>query len=308
MITCIHGDCRDVLPTFPAQSVQCVITSPPYFGLRKYGDDPRELGREQTPMEYVAAQVQVFRLCRRVLRDDGTLWIVIGDSYSHDSKWGGRTGGKHAQGLHGTESGIGRDRRVTGLGDKQLIGIPWRLALALQDDGWVLRAEIIWHKPNAMPESARDRPTRAHETIFLLSKEEHYYFDADAIKEPAVSGDPTAPREPRGAVGSPNAGRRSKQDDALPRLAHRNGRSVWTIPARGLTDEHYAPMPELLAERCVLAGSRAGDIVLDPFGGSGTVGRVAERFGRNAILIDLYAEYVEMQQRRTDQVQREMFV
>jgi DNA modification methylase len=180
-IRIINGDCRDVLRTLEDASVNCCVTSPPYFGLRDYGVDG-QIGLEQTPDEYVAEMVAVFREVRRVLRDDGTLWLNLGDSYANDGKWGGSSGGKHASALHG-KSGIGRGKVTTGLKPKDLIGIPWRVAFALQADGWYLRQDIIWHKPNPMPESVTDRCTKAHEYVFLLSKSPRYYFDADAIAE-----------------------------------------------------------------------------------------------------------------------------
>ena len=274
--TLLQGDCRDHLALMPAGGVQCVITSPPYFGLRRYTDDPREIGTEATPAEYAAALVAVFGQVWRVLADDGTLWLNLGDCYANDTKWGGSTSGKHATGLHGATY-IGRVRTNTGLPSKSLMGIPWRVAFALQDAGWVLRSDIVWNKPNAMPESVTDRPTRSHEYLFLFSKQPRYYYDADAIKEPAVNGDARQP------------------------LTHRNKRTVWTIPTQGLRDAHYAPMPEALVEPCILAGSRPGDTVLDPFMGSGTVARVALKHQRHAIGIDL--GYQDLQAKRTDGVQ-----
>lgn len=184
-ITVLTGDCRDVLPYIPSRSINCVASSPPYFGLRDYGVGG-QIGLEQTPDEYVAemvmVMVMVFREVRRTLRDDGTLWLNLGDSYANDGKWGGSTGGKHAKTLHAQP--IGRSERCTGLKPKDLIGIPWRVAFALQADGWYLRQDIIWHKPNPMPESVRDRCTKAHEYIFMFSKSARYYYDIDAIAEP----------------------------------------------------------------------------------------------------------------------------
>lgn len=311
LIKLVHGDCRTVLPTLPRKSVQCIVTSPPYFGLRQYGDDPREIGREQTPAEYVAAMVEVFRLCRDVLADDGVLWLNVGDSYANDAKWGGASGGKHQQGLHG-QTGVGRSKRATGLGEKQLIGIPWRLAFGLQDDGWILRADVIWHKPSAMPESVKDRPTRDHEYLFLFSKRPRYFYDAEAIAEPTTGTTPPSAasfkrdgnkRSASLVPGAP-ATHRADRPDVLYNGAARNRRTVWSIPAQPLADEHYAPMPERLAELCILAGSRAGDTVLDPFGGSGTTGRAAIKHNRRAVLIELYSKHLDISERRTDGVQQ----
>lgn len=296
--TLLQGDACEMLRTLPDRSVQCIVSSPPYFGLRKYTDDAREIGHEPTPAAFVAALVAVFHEARRVLRDDGTLWVVIGDSYANDSKWGGRTGGKHAKALHG-ETGIGREKRTTGLPDGTLIGTPWRLAFALQDDGWILRQEIIWSKPNGMPDPTTTRCTRTHETVFMLSKCKSYYYDAAAIAEKAVAKKAAHLVAGKGEYGDGFAERWQPKET-------RNARSVWSIATTGLAEDHYAPMPEELARRCILAGSAAGDTVLDPFMGSGTVGRVAEKLQRYAIGIDL--GYQELQQKRTDKIQVEMFV
>lgn len=300
MITHLCGDCRDILPTLPAQSVRSVVTSPPYYGLRDYGM-PGQIGLEPTPCEYVQALVGVFREVRRLLADDGTLWLNLGDSYASDTKWGGSTSGKHAGKLHG-DTGIGRRRTATGLPDKSLMGIPWRVAFALQDDGWILRSDIIWHKPNAMPESIKDRPTRAHEYLFLLSKQPRYYYDADAITEQAATGY----KGSSFTVGKTHDAKAAlKPVGQRPRVETdtRNKRSVWSIATRGYADAHFAVMPEALVEPCILAGSAPGDTILDPFGGSGTVGRVALKHQRKAVLIELNADYIELQNKRTDGVQ-----
>ncbi len=209
----VTGGCLTVLPTLVEKSVQTCVTSPPYFGLRDYGHAD-QIGLEKTPEEYVEKLVAVFREVRRVLKNDGTLWLNLGDSYANDGKWGGSTGGLHMRELHG--SSIGRTKRSTGLKPKDLIGIPWRVAFALQDDGWYLRSDIIWSKPNPMPESVEDRPTKAHEYLFLLSKDERYFYDSAAIAEPATTGDHarngqldriTKHRGSRGRTGSRDVGR-----------------------------------------------------------------------------------------------------
>jgi DNA modification methylase len=312
----IHvGDCVERMREMPAASVQCCVTSPPYFGLRDYGVEG-QIGLEDTPDAYVDRLVEVFREVRRVLRDDGTLWLNLGDSYANDSKWGGSTSGKHAQAVHGN-SGIGRRRHNTGLKSKDLIGIPWRVAFALQADGWYLRQDIIWHKPNPMPESVRDRCTKAHEYLFLLSKSERYYFDSEAMQEPAVGQndhDLTGPGY--AAPGqAPNRGNRlakaavARSGGALtggverstlgtPAAGTRNKRSVWTVSPKPFKGAHFATFPPALIEPCVLAGSPPGGVVLDPFGGAGTTGLVAAQHGRVGVLCELNPAYVDLAERR----------
>lgn len=268
----INGDCRGVLAVLASQSVQCLITSPPYWGLRRYTNDPREIGCESTPAAYVAALIAVFNKAWRVLRNDGTVWVNLGDAYASDTKWGGTTGGKHAKALHGTNY-IGRARTQTGLPSKSLIGLPWRFALAMQDAGWTLRNEIIWEKPAAMTENVTDRFARSHEHVFLFSKQEHYYFDHIASRERTVGDD-----------------------------GWRNGRTIWRINPTA-TPGHNATFPEQLVERCLLSCTKPGDTVLDNFGGSGTTPRVALRHHRRAISIDLNPAYIPMQERRTAGVQ-----
>lgn len=303
-ITILHGDCRDLLPTLDDGSVQTCVTSPPYWGLRDYGV-AGQIGREPTLVEYVQTLVAVFREVRRVLRDDATLWLNLGDAFSMDSKWGGASGAKNYTSAAG---GMPCERRTTGLGDKQLLGLPWRVAFALQDDGWILRSDIIWHKPNVMPESVKDRPTRSHEYLFLFAKSQRYYYDADAIKE-AVTGNAHGGKEPnqhqRWAIGLAS----SKTTLGITHGSNiRNRRSVWAITTTPTPFAHFATFPEALVEPCILAGSRAGDTVLDPFGGSGTTARVAERLQRNAVLCELNPAYIDLAERRTDGVQLEAFV
>lgn len=312
------GDCVASMRQMEAGSVHTCITSPPYFGLRDYGNDG-QIGLESTPDEFVAALVNVFREVRRVLRDDGTLWLNLGDSYANDGKWGGSSGGKHASTLHGASS-IGRGKVTTGLKPKDLIGIPWRVAFALQADGWYLRQDIIWHKPNPMPESVRDRCTKAHEYVFLLSKGPRYYFDHEAIKEPAVGGhsgraatfdrsgnavaehvipgQSAAQHRPRPSV---KRGGFAGKTNALPgREAFRavtetrNRRSVWSVPTRAFRGAHFATFPEQLIEPCILAGAPEAGVVLDPFMGAGTTAVAAERLGRQWIGCELNPEYADM--------------
>lgn len=290
------GDALDQLRALPDQSVHCCVTSPPYYGLRDYGI-AGQLGLEQTPEEYVANLVDVFREVRRVLRDDGTLWLNIGDSYAT----GGRAfGGKHVA-PGGTASGW--HSAPPGLKHKDLIGIPWRLALALQADGWYLRSDIIWTKPNAMPESVTDRPTRAHEYIFLMSKSPRYYYDAESVKEPAVGskkGKWSSFKRDDSKRGesicplSPTPTHRQARDEVRYDGELRNRRSVWSVATRSFKGAHFAVFPCELVEPCILAGCPGGGTVLDPFGGSGTVAAVAEKLGRNSIYIDLNPSYAEM--------------
>ena len=315
----LQGDCLDEMEWMANESVQCCVTSPPYFGLRDYGH-AGQIGLETSPAEYVHRLVDVFREVRRVLKPDGTLWLNLGDSYANDAKWGGSSGGKHVQALHGN-TGIGRGKKDTGLKPKDLVGAPWRVAFALQEDGWYLRQDIIWHKPNPMPESVRDRCTKAHEYIFLFSKSPKYYFDIEAMKEPAVGAnlhDATGRTKQRGlrdtfkrddskraqVIPGQSAGtHRPDRDDNQYDLFTRNRRSVWTVPTRPFKGAHFAVYPPKLIEPCILAGSRVGDVLFDPFAGSGTTGVVAVTHGRKAIMCELNAEYVELIKARMAQAE-----
>ncbi len=252
----LTGDSLAMLHTLPDASVHCVVTSPPYFRLRDYGIDG-QIGLEKSPIAYIARLVDVFREVRRVLRNDGTLWLNIADSFASDSKWGGCTGGKHVTSLHGAK-GPGRTKVVTGLEDKNMIGIPWRLAFALQDDGWNLRQDIIWHKTAPMPESVRDRCTRAHEYLFMLTKSKRYFYDAVAIEEPTVSNHASGngyKRDER-LTYSDDAGIRGSDQPWTP-TAMRNKRSVWTLSPEPTHYEHYAAYPTKLVEPCILSGTSA---------------------------------------------------
>lgn len=300
----IHvGDCRESMRGMEAGSVQCVVTSPPYFGLRDYGH-AGQIGLEPTPDEFVSALVEVFREVRRVLRDDGTVWLNLGDSYATDSKWGGSTGGKASKGIHGLGGG-GRNKTSVGLPDKNLIGIPWRVAFALQADGWYLRQDIIWHKPNPMPESVKDRCTKAHEYIFLLTKSPRYFFDGDAIKESAVGpvGGATGRGKQKSAAAYAINGGQPQRDNSGGLGGDgvsRNRRSVWTVTTKPFKGAHFATFPPELIEPCIKAGSRHGDTVLDPFGGAGTTGLVSARLNRNSVLCELNPEYAELARTRLD--------
>lgn len=386
------GDCRELMRGLPDGSIDCVVTSPPYWGLRDYGIDPSIwggrtdcehrwgdeltrhkggphgagvaldgrsvvkakssckdvpsgqfcqdcgawrgcLGLEPDYRLYVDHMVEVFGEVKRVLRDEGTLWLNLGDCYAtgagavgscpgggaQGEKWRGSRGkslanGRGDCGPEGHTKAIGpmtQPNRLPqpGLKPKDLVGIPWRVAFALQDDGWYLRSEIIWHKPNPMPESVTDRPTKAHEQLFLLTKAERYFYDADAIKEPAscnthprwsgVSPKSSAPRGENLGV-KQNAFFASATSANV--VSHRNKRSVWTIPTEPMPEAHFAIMPTKLVQPCILAGCPEGGLVLDPFGGSGTVGKVAEELGRKWVLFDVSREYAGIAKRRTAQV------
>lgn len=329
---CHVGDCRESMRMLieAGVRVQCVVTSPPYYGLRDYGHDG-QLGLEKTPAEYVAAMVEVFRLVRELLCDDGTLWLNIGDSYA-----GGNTGGKWREGSARADGDVredGHSRRnrngngaVSGCKPKDLIGIPWMLAFALRADGWYLRQDIIWSKPNPMPESVTDRCTKAHEYVFLLAKSGRYYYDGDAIKEPATFEGPngrqlspyaqgfarrTPEEEQERRARSGNKARKLGEERGRPGShiggsvpwegVTRNKRSVWTVCTEPYLGAHFATYPRDLVRPCVLAGSRVGDVVFDPFLGSGTTAEVAQELGRQWVGCELNPEYVKLQAARTRQ-------
>jgi DNA modification methylase len=287
----LKGDCRDVLRTLPDASVHCVVTSPPYWGLRDYGV-AGQVGLEPSYLDFVDQMVGVFRDVRRVLREDGTCWLNLGDSYA--SAWVcNRRSEIGAGSLANGKRDARPNRLVGGLKEKDLCGIPWRVAFALQADGWYLRQDIIWSKPNPMPESVRDRCTKAHEYLFLLSKSERYHYDQDAIAEP-VAKQWTEANGPvgRNGLSVKDGGQRNPQTGAG--LTERNKRSVWEVTTQPFSEAHFATFPPALIEPCIKAGCPAGGTVLDPFGGAGTTGLVADRLGRNAILIELNPEYAAM--------------
>lgn len=328
---CYQGDCievmRELIDMGGGGSVQTIITSPPYYGLRDYGV-AGQIGLEETPNEYIKKLVDVFTIAKELLADDGTLWLNIGDSYAGSGKGSNPDGTPHISTLNGkqgtntgTVTGINKPQKANkiGLKNKDLIGIPWMLAFALRDSGWYLRQDIIWAKPNPMPESVKDRCTKSHEYLFLLTKSAKYYFDNEAIKELSVSGDGNPPR---GSLGNekPNQERRNKtkfggdkygnNDDITTRTKSgniyiptetRNKRSVWEISTQSCSEAHFAVMPEALVEPCILAGSKFGDIVFDPFMGSGTVGKVAQNLGRKWLGAELNLDYLKIQNKRTAQ-------
>lgn len=301
----IHvGDARHILQTLPPSSAHCCVTSPPYFGLRDYGVDG-QIGREGSVEEYIASLVSTFRGVRRILRDDGTLWLNLGDSYS--------SGGRKAYDLSLVSKTSGVTNRSAGgarvtpswAKPKDLLGIPWRVALALHADGWYLRQDIIWHKPNPMPESVEDRCTRSHEYIFLLSKAPKYYFDSTAIKEPLSRPDEGKRKTPARFGGADKSGDASKQSRLHSGNEYlgtsdgkRNKRSVWTVSTKPFKGAHFATFPLDLVEPCILAGCPVGGVVLDPFGGAGTTGLCAVKNNRNATLCELNREYALMAQER----------
>ena len=321
------GDCRDTMRRWAGEGVrvQTCVTSPPYFGLRDYGHEG-QIGLEQTPEEYIAAMVEVFRCVRDVLADDGTLWLNIGDSYAG----AGYSNHKGTGGTQREDGGKQRHLSGTGFKNKDLIGIPWMLAFALRADGWFLRQDIIWHKPNPMPESVRDRCTKAHEYIFLLSKSERYFFDADAIRTPlaessvarlsqpgldAQRGSDRVPGKTNGNMKAVRFGGNKYGDDTSaesrtksgntwqPDAKGANKRSVWTVPTRSYKGAHFATFPPALIEPCILAGSRSSDIVLDPFMGSGTTAAVALQHSRKYLGCELNPAYEGLQKERLSGVQ-----
>jgi len=342
---CYQGDCRAVMRDLIAAGVrvQCIVTSPPYWGLRDYGV-AGQLGQEPTLREFIANMVEVFDLCRELLADDGTLWLNMGDSYaSTGGPTGPMTGAQFINRQRGKAVICLNNRKAgqeEGLKPKDLVGQPWRLAFALQDAGWWLRQDIIWHKPNPMPESVRDRCTKAHEYLFLMTRSERYYFDQEAILEPVspntharlsqnVQAQIGSARANGGAKSNGNmkaVGRKvypgngvgfghgydeapkgrvknnASFDEAMAIMpTERNRRSVWTIPTQSFKGAHFATFPETLVEPCILAGSRPGDIVFDPFMGSGTVASVAQRLGRRWLGAELNADYIALQAERTRQ-------
>ena len=296
----LFGDCRETLPAFIDEARMCV-TSPPYYGLRDYGGEASQIGMEQTPEEYIQQLVEVFRLVRDNLTDDGTLWVNIGDSYYNyrsDGNYPKQTVSKTRQDLP-TKTPV-RGNKLEGLKSKDLIGIPWMLAFALRADGWYLRQDIIWHKPNPMPESVQDRCTKAHEYIFLLSKNKNYYFNNEAIKEPAkdwgTRDRSNGKYHNHGSGLVPHSGLTKSYE-------RKNKRSVWSVTKKPYKGAHFATFPPDLIEPCILAGSEPGDIILDPFMGSGTTAMVAKQHGRYYMGCELHEDYGELIKNRVPEEQ-----
>lgn len=304
------GDCIEMMRMLPDQSVHTCITSPPYFGLRDYGVDG-QIGLEASPREFIESLVAVFREVHRVLRNDGTLWVNLGDSYASGGRGGGgRYMAERGDGAwQGKGDATGWRSAPAGWKHKDLLGLPWRLAIALQDEGWYLRQDIIWHKPNPMPESIKDRCTKAHEYLFLLSKSPRYYFDQDAIREPAraqaapesASRRNSFARETKYTDGEhgQTAQHRTGRDD-VDYDETRNKRSVWTVATSGFKGAHFATFPPDLIRPCVQAGSPRGGLVLDPFGGAGTTALVAMQEGRQSVICELNPEYAALARQRLD--------
>lgn len=295
------GDCRETMKRLIAEGVkvQTCVTSPPYWGLRDYGVEG-QIGLERTPQEYVEKMVEVFRLVRDLLSEDGTLWLNLGDTYNSSTP-GARDAErwpKQSRNNHVVDKIAAAD-----LKPKDLVGIPWRVAFALQADGWYLRSDIIWHKPNPMPESVTDRPTKSHEYIFLMSKNERYYYDHEAIKEPAKDWGPRdRSKSKHNTDGFRAAGQPPHCGLTIGDYSNgRNKRSVWEVPSQPFSGAHFATFPSALIEPCILAGSRPVDIVLDPFFGSGTTGQVAEQLGRQWIGCEIQRGYEPLQKQRTAQ-------
>jgi len=304
--TVLYGDCRDTLKTIDTKIRMCV-TSPPYYGLRDYGGEENQIGLEQTPEEYIQQLVEVFRSVRDIMTDDGTLWVNMGDSYYNyrngaNEHYAKQSFSKTRQDLP-VRSPI-RGNKLEGIKNKDLIGIPWMLAFALRSDGWYLRQDIIWNKPNPMPESVKDRCTKSHEYIFLLSKNKNYYFDHKAISEPAKDWG-TRDRT-NGKYHNPGTGLQP-HSGLTKSYERKNKRSVWTVNKKPYKGAHFATYPEELIKPCILAGSQENDIVLDPFMGSGTTGKVAVSLGRYYIGCELNPEYGTLIDKRIQNTLSEHF-
>ncbi|CAB4240857.1 COG0863 DNA modification methylase [uncultured Caudovirales phage] len=311
------GDCRETMRRWKEQGIkaQTCVTSPPYYGLRDYGHDG-QIGLEETPEEYIAAMVEVFRCVWDVLEDDGTLWLNIGDSYYNYRPGQGQRQGKQSiasQKFSEVEICHKRGLKLDGFKEKDLIGIPWMLAFALRADGWYLRQDIIWHKPNPMPESVQDRCTKSHEYIFLMSKSQKYYYDHESIKEASVDPEGSANRykapffagEKHESGGySANGATHTKGMKEFD--GSRNKRSVWTVNTKPYAGAHFAVFPQDLIEPCIMAGAPVGGIVLDPFMGSGTTAQVAQDLGRQYLGCELNLDYKPLQDKRISQLSLEL--
>ncbi|MDO5714208.1 MAG: site-specific DNA-methyltransferase [Tissierellia bacterium] len=306
----INLDCLEALRCLPDNFFDCCITSPPYYGLRDYGEE-KQIGREKTPMEYINKLIEVFSEVRRVLKKEGTCWIVISDCYAGTRSKGEYKDPKYKKGRNGQRNSV--TEKLQDYKPKDLMGIPWQLALNLREDGWYLRSDIIWHKENSMPESAKDRPSRSYEHIFLLTKSRKYYYDYKAVAEPIAESSKKRYLAARGKDNkyqNKNIGMK-KQNINNPRERgeltppdKRNKRDLWTINTTSYRGEHYAVFPTKLAETCMLAGSPEGGIILDPFMGSGTVGLVAKENNRHYIGIEINKKYCDLAKERIEKVMR----
>ena len=311
--TLMQGDVRERLAEIPEKSVQTCITSPPYWGLRSYLPDGHEdkkveMGIESTPEEYVQNMVEVFRGVWRVLRDDGTVWLNLGDSYNANYRGGGPDSASSKQkSNYGTVDFMAKRAPLKdGIKPKDLVGAPWMVAFALRADGWYLRSDIIWAKPNPMPESVTDRVTKSHEYLFLMTKKQKYFYDAEAIREPIKPTSGVNMRAPKCGADRPQ-GTKNQNQKTYEVVKGANRRSVWTVATQPYPEAHFATFPPKLIEPCILAGSKRGDIVLDPFAGSGTTLWVAEQHGRDSIGIELNPEYCELVRKRMDNMQLNLF-
>lgn len=298
------GDCRETMREWARQGVkaQTCVTSPPYFGLRDYGHKG-QIGLEETPEQYIEAMVEVFRCVWDVLEDNGTLWLNIGDSYYNYRPGKGQALVKQSVANNDQDlpqTCARRGNKLDGLKEKDLIGIPWMLAFALRADGWYLRQDIIWHKPNPMPESVQDRCTKAHEYIFLLSKSQKYYYDIDAIKEEAHTTDASDRNRDESRLNN-TPGRTRMAGLTTNHYETKNKRSVWTVTTKPYEGAHFAVFPQDLIEPCILAGAPVGGVVLDPFMGSGTTAQVAQHLGRKYLGCELNSAYAELQKKRLQQ-------
>jgi len=299
----VQWDVMDQPWPIPDSVVQCCVTSPPYWGLRNY-EVHGQIGLERTPEEHVEKLVAVFREVRRVLRDDGTLWLNYGDCYYNGDKAGyGNNRGRNMGNVAANFAGAPNRQPQTGFKDKDLVGMPWRVAFALQGDGWWLRQDIVWHKPNPMPEPVKDRCTRAHEFVFLLSKSKRYYFDAEAISEPQSHPQDSTPRKFFGKNGGKmqKLGKRTASGEEWTPSGRRNKRDVWTIPPKPFAPAHFATFPPDLVKTCLKAGTKKGDLVLDPFMGSGTTAVVARQLSCDYVGLEISAEYIGMAEKRLAQ-------
>lgn len=305
-----QGNCLEVLKSFEDKCINCCVTSPPYYGLRDYGVEG-QIGNEDTPFDYVDKLVDIFAEVRRVLKDDGTLWLNLGDSWAGSSQGTGtkhptpKQASNHGTNYMTTEHHVSKLKHVEGCKPKDLIGIPWMVAFSLRESGWYLRQDIIWAKGNPMPESVKDRCTKSHEYIFLLSKSRKYYYDYHAIKEPATTKPTKRDKHKEGYQADYTKGDRfSSGERVYGSDGMRNKRDVWNVNTKPCKEAHFATYPDTLIEPCILAGCPEGGVVLDPFMGAGTTGMVAKRYNRNYVGIELNTEYIDIANKRIENDQK----